>query len=74
MVYESSTTSKEHELLNLAGMRKATGIYKPLRVSEIKKSEENVLKVIKVLENEYLNPFGIFIDSEMLVNLSSGYS
>ena len=61
-----------NELLQMAGIRKTTECYKSLRLSEVKKSEENVLKVMDVLENEYLNPFSVFIDSETLVNLSSG--
>ena len=62
------------ELLNLAGIRKTTECYKPLRLSEIKKSEQNVLKVTQVLENEYLNPFSILLDPDLLFNLSSGCS
>ena len=61
-----------NELLSLAGMRTSTESYKPLRVSEIKKTENNFLNVIEVLENEYLNPFSVSIDPELLVNLSSG--
>ena len=38
---------------------KYSGEYKPLRESEVQKSEANILKVIDVLENEYINPFNV---------------
>ena len=60
------------ELLNWAGIRKTTECYKPLRLTEIKKSEQN--EVTQVLENEYLNPFGILLDPDLLFNLSYGCS
>ena len=60
------------ELLQLSGLRSVTECYKPLRQNDINKSESNVKKVINVLENEYLNPFGLNLDSNTLYNLSSG--
>ena len=41
-------------------------------MKEIEKSEQNITNVMKVLEEEYLNPFGVQIDMENLYNLSSG--
>ena len=46
--------------------------YKPLRSSELQKSEKHISKVINVLEDEYLNPFGLDLDPTELYNLSSG--
>ena len=46
--------------------------YKPLRISETEKSEQNVSKIIDVLENEYINPFSLNLDIGQLYNLSSG--
>ena len=43
-----------------------------MRPSEIQKSEKHVSKVINVLEDEYLNPFGLGLDPTELYNLSSG--
>ena len=43
-----------------------------MRSSEIQKSEKHVSKVINVLEDEYLNPFGLDLDPTELYNLSSG--
>ena len=45
--------------------------YKPLRPSQILNSEKMVSAVIAVLEDEYLNPFDIFIEKMQLFNLSS---
>ena len=48
------------------------GIYKPCRPSQILRSEELVQNVIRILMKEYINPFGVGIDKERLINLSSG--
>ena len=56
----------------MAGVHRQTEIYKPLRPSQIIKSEAMVSKVIQILEDEYINPFGVQVDEEKLINLSSG--
>ena len=48
------------------------GIYKPCRPSQILRSEELVQNVIRILMEEYINPFGVGIDKESLINLTSG--
>ena len=47
------------------------GIYKPVRPSQIRKSEKLVSNVIRVLTEDYVNPFGVNVDQENLVCLSS---
>ena len=39
---------------------------------QINISEEKVSQVTKIFEQEYENPFGIHVDTEKLVNISSG--
>ena len=46
-------------------------MYKPLRTSQILRSEEMVKNVVSVLSNEYINPFGSDLDKDQLFNLSS---
>ena len=60
------------ELLSLAGMKSSFDMYKPLRPSQILRSEEMVKNVVSVLSNEYINPFGSDLDKDQLFNLSSG--
>ena len=67
--YQSKNTK---ELKDYAGIDSSTLCYKPLRLSEIDRSERNVKKIINVLENEYLNPFSPDLDVDQLYNLSSG--
>ena len=45
-------------------------IYKELRPQEILNSEENVQRVTEqnVIENEYLNPFGLMDESDEILN------
>ena len=45
---------------------------KPMRPSQILASEKRMVEVIRVLEDEYINPFGLGPDE--LLNLSSGES
>ena len=60
------------ELLSMAGMQSASDIYKPLRSSQILKSEVMVTNVVNVLSSEYINPFDSGLDEDYLVSLSSG--
>ena len=59
-------------LLNLTDMNNPGSIYKPLRPSQILKSERFVSSMINVLKQEYVNPFDSNLDKGLLVNLSSG--
>ena len=43
-----------------------------MRPKQINISEVKVLQVTKIFEQEYKNPFGIHVDKEKLVNISSG--
>ena len=61
-----------NRLKEQAGVAHHQSIYKPLRISQIERSESLVSKVVNVLENNFLNPFAIALDGEELVNLSSG--
>ena len=45
---------------------------KSMRPKQINISEEKVSQVTKIFEQEYENPFGIHVDTEKLVNISSG--
>ena len=42
-----------------------------MRPKQINISEEKVSQVTKIFEQEYENPFGIHVDTEKLVNISS---
>ena len=62
------------ELFEFAGMRDKPSHYKPLRDIQIKRSEKCVGEVIEILEEKFLNPFGVDVeqDKESVYNLSSG--
>ena len=57
--------------MNFTRLLSSQDSYKPIRNSEIIKSEENLANVIHVLNNEYLNPFDEALDKDKLFNLSS---
>ena len=59
-------------LKDLCGIGADPGIYKPVRPSQIAKSEDLVNRVVNVLTDDYINPFGINIEKDSLVSLSSG--
>ena len=59
-------------LLNLTDMNNPGSIYKPLRTSQILKSERFVSNIIDVLKEEHVNSFDSNLDKGLLVNLSSG--
>ena len=52
-------------------MNNPGSVYKPLRPSQILKSERFVSNIINVLKEEYVNPFDSKLDKGLLVNLSS---
>ena len=43
-----------------------------MRPKQINISEDKVSQVTKIFGQEYENPFGIHVDTEKLVNISSG--
>ena len=45
---------------------------KPLRLSQILISKKHVTEIIRVLEEEYINPFSVLVAEDCLFNLSSG--
>ena len=59
-------------LKQLAEIEKITEVSKSLGPSQIMSSEKKVQKVMEVLLDEYINPFGMDLDKVKLVNLSSG--
>ena len=56
----------------MANLSNAQSIYKQLRPSNILKSEKIVAETVRVLDEEYRNPFGVTLDESCLYNLSSG--
>ena len=60
-------------LLSLAEIDKtASNPRKCLRATEIKKSEERVMKVVEALKEDFINPFDSALDRQKLFNLVSG--
>ena len=59
------------ELKSLAGISRNATSYKPLRPSQILKIEGLVSEAMRIMEEEYINPFGVVV-SEAFHNLSSG--
>ena len=72
--FRSDAAKSIKALYEMTGLESQPSLYKELRPQQILKSEENVRNVQNVIENEYLNPFGLIEDSEKqkLFNLSSG--
>ena len=52
------------ELFESAGMRDQPSHYKPLRDIQIKRSEKCVGEVIEILEEGFLNPFGVDVEQD----------
>ena len=59
-------------LYKMADLNHANDDYKASRPSQILKSEKHVKNLIKVLTNDFVNPFDTDIDKDKLFNLSSG--
>ena len=53
----------------MAGLSKHYNVYKPTRLSQILLGEKLVTEAIRILEEEFLNPFGVGYN--VLHNLSS---
>ena len=60
------------ELKKMTAISKSFNMYKPMGPSQIMASEKRVAEVIRVLEQKYINPFGLGPDE--LLNPSSGES
>ena len=59
-------------LLEMADITCSSTLYKPLRPSQILKSEKLVTNIVRTLKEEYINPFAVELDQTKLINLSSG--
>ena len=58
----------------MAGIYSSSEKYKPLCPSQILIGEKLAAEVMRVLEEEYINPFSILVAEDCLFNLSSGIS
>ena len=67
---DQAKTSKA--LSDMCGITTDAGLYKPLRPSQILQTNEHVLSVMKVFCEDYINPFGLEIETDTLINVSSG--
>ena len=56
----------------MVDMKSPNEMYKSLRPSMILKMEKLTERIMKVLKDEYVNPFGEELDKHILYNLSSG--
>ena len=56
----------------MCGLGMDPGMYKPLRPSQIIKSERDVQKILRILIEDYINPFDLDVENEYLVCMSSG--
>ena len=70
----SDAAETKKALHNMAGLSDPNTIYKSLRPRQIVNSEVKVQSVTNVIENDYINPFGLDIDQDCLVNITSGVS
>ena len=70
----SDAAETRKALREMTGLSDSDTIYKSLRPRQIINSEERVTTVMDVIENQYINPFGLDVDKDDLVNISSGTS
>ena len=59
-------------LKEMCGVEMNPGMYKPMRPSQITKLERDVQDILRVLVEIYINSFGLEVENEYLVCLSSG--
>ena len=57
--------------ISMTGLSESETIYKHLRPLQILNSEESINNLQDVIKNEDVNSFGIDIDTNKLINLSS---
>ena len=68
---EQANNSKA--LNDMCGIATDAGLYKPLRSSsQVLQTNELVNRIVKVLNEDYINPFGLYIDNDSLFNVGSG--
>ena len=58
----------------MTGLSVYDTIYKSCRPQQICKSELKVANVAKIIELDYIDPFGLDAEKESLVNIASGMS
>ena len=68
----SKQAPKEQKYSITKNLSNVHSIYKQLRSSDILKFEKVVPDIVRVLEEDYLNPFGANFDESCLYNLSLG--
>jgi len=71
MVSQQIRASKKHSCTEEC-VRCEQADHRGARPSQIIASERNMQKIIRVLQEEYVNPFAIDLESTQLINLSSG--
>ena len=62
---------KLNSLLQICNIRQQYDAYKHTRSSQIMQSESRTSNLVAVLENDYVNPFDISLDRNMLIDLDS---
>ena len=65
-------TKNTAELKRITGLSCDNSVYKQLRPSYILQFERVVTETVRVIAEEYLNPFGVNLEHSSLYNLSSG--
>lgn len=58
-------------LKEICGVGMDPGMYKPMRLLQITNSERDVQKILCVLFDDYINTFGLDVENEYLVCLTS---
>ena len=70
----SDAAESKKALRRMVGLSDPNSIYKSLRPLQIINSEQKVASVMNVIENDYINPFGIEVGEDSLLNIGSGLS
>ena len=70
----SDAAESKKALRSMAGLNEPNTIYKSLRPSQILNSEQKVSTIMNIIENDYIDPFGLSVDKENLLNIGSGVS
>lgn len=70
----SDAAESKKALRSMTGLSEPNTVYKSLRPSQILNSEKRVSTVMSIIENDYINPFGLSVDKDNLLNIGSGVS
>ena len=70
----SDAAESKKSLRGMAGLSDPNTIYKSLRPRQILNSELKVRRVTNIIENDYINPFGLDVDKDSLLNIGSAVS